>query len=88
VEYYSSELQVTPETPPAFLWHTNADSGVPPENSVLFYLALRNAKVPAELHVYELGRHGLGLAGGSIGAEKWPGQCLEWMRGRGLLEKR
>lgn len=88
VEYYSSELQVTPETPPTFLWHTDADTGVPPENSVLFYLALRKAKVPADLHIYEQGRHGLGLAAGAVGAERWPEQCLAWMRGRGLLEKK
>ena len=87
VESYSNELQVTPETPPTFLWHTDGDTGVVPENSVLFYLALRKAKVPAELHVYEQGKHGLGLAAGAIGAESWPDQCIAWMRGRGLLEK-
>jgi acetyl esterase/lipase len=87
VESFSNELQVTPQTPPAFLWHTDADSGVPPQNSVLFYLALKKAKVPAELHIYEQGRHGLGLADGAIGAESWPEQCLAWMRGRGLLGK-
>jgi len=87
VESFSNELQVTPETPPAFLWHTDADLGVPPENSVLFYLALKKAKVPAELHVYEQGRHGLGLAAGSVGAESWPELCLIWMRGRGLLNE-
>lgn len=87
VESYSNELQVTKDTPPTFLWHTNADSGVVPENSVLFYLALRKAKVPAELHIYEHGRHGLGLAAGHVGAEKWPDQCIAWMKGRGLLDK-
>lgn len=87
VETYSNELQVTPETPPTFLWHTDGDTGVVPENSVLFYLALRKAKVPAELHIYEQGRHGLGLAAGSIGAESWPDQCIAWMKGRGLLGK-
>jgi acetyl esterase/lipase len=86
VESMSSELQVTPRTPPTFLWHTDADSGVTPENSVLFYLALRKAKVPAELHVYEKGRHGLGLAAGAPGAAVWPAACIEWMRGRGLLD--
>jgi acetyl esterase/lipase len=87
VESYSNELQVTPETPPTFLWHTDGDKGVVPENSVLFYLALRKAGVPAELHIYEQGRHGLGLAAGAIGAESWPAQCIAWMKGRGLLEK-
>jgi acetyl esterase/lipase len=85
VESMSNELQVTSETPPTFLWHTDADTGVPPENSVLFYLALRKAKVPAELHVYEKGRHGLGLAGGVPAVSNWPGACIDWMRGRGLL---
>src|SRR5262249_15945413 len=47
VEYLSSELQVTPQTPPTFLFHTNADTGVPPENSAMFYMALRRAGVPA-----------------------------------------
>ncbi len=87
IESYSNELQVTPETPPTFLWHTDGDTGVVPENSVLFYLALRKAKVPAELHIYEQGKHGLGLAAGAIGAESWPDQCIAWMKGRGLLGK-
>ena len=88
VEKFSNELQVTPQTPPAFLWHTDADKGVPSENSVAFYLALRKAGVPAELHVYEQGRHGLGLAQTTPGADSWPESCIKWMRGRGLLEKK
>ncbi len=88
VELMSNELQVTPETPPTFLWHTDGDTGVPSENSVLFYLALRKAKVPAELHVYEKGRHGLGLAAKQPGAARWPDSCIDWMRARGLLEKK
>jgi acetyl esterase/lipase len=87
VESLSNELQVTPETPPTFLWHTDADSGVPPENSVLFYLALRKAKVPAELHVFEKGKHGLGLAAGVPAVSSWPDRAIDWMRGRGLLDK-
>ncbi len=86
VELMSNELQVTSETPPTFLFHTDEDTGVPPENSVLFYLALRKAKVPAELHIFEKGRHGLGLAKTTPGASAWPQLCIEWMRGRGLLE--
>jgi acetyl esterase/lipase len=85
VEKFSNELAVTSDTPPVFLWHTDEDSGVPPENSVLFYLALRKAKVPAELHVYEKGRHGLGLAAKQPGADTWPASAIAWMRARGLL---
>jgi acetyl esterase/lipase len=88
VRKFSNELQVTAETPPTFLWHTDADQGVPSENSVLFYLALRKAKVPAELHIYETGRHGLGLAEKTVGAASWPASCIDWMRGRGLLQKK
>jgi acetyl esterase/lipase len=76
----SNETQVTPETPPAFLFHTTTDSGVPAENSVLFYLALRKAGVPAEMHIYERGQHGVGLALFDPILSSWPKQLEEWMR--------
>jgi acetyl esterase/lipase len=85
VELMSNELQVTPQTPPTFLFHTNADTGVPPENSVLFYMALRKAGVPAELHIYERGPHGVGLAQTDEALSSWPGRLAAWMRVRGLL---
>jgi len=81
----SNEKQVTAQTPPTFLFHTDEDKGVPPENSVAFYLALRRHGVPAELHIYRQGRHGLGLARGVVGTENWPKQCEQWLRGLGLL---
>ena len=84
----SNEKQVTAETPPTFLIHTDEDTGVPPENSVQFYLALRRAKVPAELHVYRTGRHGLGLAASTPGTATWPKNCEDWLRGQGLLSKK
>jgi acetyl esterase/lipase len=83
----SNEKQVTPETPPAFLYHTDADAGVPAENSVQFYLALRRAKVPAELHIYREGGHGVRSTKGLPVAEMWPKECEQWMRGLKLLEK-
>jgi len=61
VEFLSNERQVTSETPPCFVWHTWEDRGVPVENSLLFAAALRRAGVPFALHVYERGRHGIGL---------------------------
>jgi acetyl esterase/lipase len=82
-----NETQVTAKTPPTFLFHTNEDSGVPPENSILFYLALRKNKVPAELHVYEKGRHGVGLASGDPILKTWPDRLDGWLRTRGLLKK-
>ena len=88
VESLSNEKVVTPETPPTFLFHTGEDRSVMPENSVLFYLALRKAKVPAEMHIYEHGRHGMGLAAGDPVLSGWPMLCADWLRGRGVLAKK
>jgi len=85
VESLSNELQVTAQTPPTFLFHTSADTTVPPENSVLFYMALRKAGVPAEMHVYERGPHGVGLAQTDEALSSWPSRLAAWLRGRGLL---
>ena len=81
----STDRQVTAKTPPTFLFHTNEDAGVPPQNSVAFYLALKNAGVPAELHIYEKGAHGVGLAPADRELSTWPDRMLGWMRGRGLM---
>lgn len=86
VELLSNELQVTAETPPTFLLHTNEDTGVPPENSVLFYLALRKAGVPAELHIYERGGHGVGLAPTDKVLSSWPARLADWLYSRGYLK--
>ncbi|MBM3787117.1 MAG: alpha/beta hydrolase [Acidobacteria bacterium] len=82
VENLSNERAVTKETPPTFLFHTNADVGVPPENSVLFYLALRKNGVPAELHIYENGPHGVGLAWSDMTLSSWPARLADWLRNR------
>lgn len=81
----SNELQVSPQTPPTFLVHTSEDSGVPAENSVLFYLALRKAGVPAEMHIYEKGPHGFGLGSLDAVLSSWPARLADWLRGRGVL---
>ena len=90
VELLSNERQVTRQTPPAFLIHTHGDNGVPAENSVAFFLALRKAKVPCELHVYEKGGHGFGLGvpGTPKATAAWPAACEGWLRGRGMLKKK
>ncbi len=82
VETLSNERAVTRETPPTFLFHTNADAGVPPENSVLFYLALRKHGVPAELHIYENGPHGVGLAWSDLALSSWPARLADWLKNR------
>jgi acetyl esterase/lipase len=81
----SNDRHVTRETPPTFLFHTNADTGVPAENSVQFYLALRKAGVPAELHVFEPGPHGVGLGMTHPALVAWPTLLSTWLRERGLL---
>ena len=87
VENLSNERQVTSETPPTFLVHTYEDKGVPAENSIYFYLALRKAKVPAEMHIYQKGSHGFGLGKKHSAVSSWPPRCADWMRGLGLLDK-
>jgi acetyl esterase/lipase len=82
VEDLSNELQVNSNTPPVFLFHTNQDAGVPPENSVLFYLACRKANVPAEMHIYENGPHGVGLGHMDIALSSWPARLADWLRRR------
>ena len=87
IDRLSADLQVTASTPPTFLFHTNADTGVVAENSVRFYLALRKAKVPAEMHIFENGPHGVGLALGDPALSAWPQLLAAWLRGRGLLSR-
>ncbi len=79
VRLLSNELQVDQNTPPTFLVHTSEDQTVPSENSVLFYLALKKAKVPAELHIFEQGHHGLGLGSQGMPFSNWPELFREWM---------
>ncbi|WP_145258344.1 alpha/beta hydrolase [Planctomycetes bacterium Pan216] len=86
-EKLSSEKQVTKETPPTFLVHGNNDKGVVPEQSILYYLALRRAGVPAELHIYEDGKHGFGLAQKDPVLGTWPDRLNDWMGRHGLLEQ-
>lgn len=82
----SSERQVNAQTPPTFLWHTSADRVVPPQNSVAYYLALQKHKVPCEMHIFEAGRHGVGLGKG-LAAERWTTLCQRWLVTRGVLRR-
>lgn len=88
VRSLSNEKQVTPQTPPTFLFHIDADNGVSPENSVQFYLALHRAGVPAEMHIYRAGPHGVGLAAQVPGTSTWPQRLRDWMQVQGLLAVR
>jgi acetyl esterase/lipase len=82
----SADLSVTPETPPTFIFQTNADTSVPAENSVHYYLALRKAGVPAEMHIFETGPHGVGLAADDPALGEWPGLLIRWLRVHKLVK--
>ena len=78
----SNELQVTPQTPPCFLWTTFEDKTVPLENTLLFAGALRKNHVPFDLHVYEKGAHGMGLKDKPPFAQPhpWANDCVFWLK--------
>ena len=85
VQLMSVEKQVTSATPPTLLIHTQEDTTVPVENSILFYQALTRAKVPAEMVLFEHGSHGMGMRAGLGTASDWPKRAEEWLKARGLL---
>ncbi len=82
--YASTHVKVTAKTPPSFIWFTSEDN-LNPEHGILFYQALRKAKVEAELHLYARGPHGLGLAPGDVSVKQWPQQLHLWLRQGGRL---
>lgn len=86
VALLSNDEQVTKDTPPAFIVHTADDAGVPVENSLRFAAALRKARVPVEIHVYEHGPHGFGLGGKDPILSSWPQRCAEWLRTHGFVK--
>ncbi len=78
IEKYSNEKQVDKNTPPTILIHSTDDHAVPVENSINYYLALKENEVPAEMHIYENGGHGYGL--GRFGTHlNWPEACEKWL---------
>ncbi|HEY7516482.1 MAG TPA: prolyl oligopeptidase family serine peptidase, partial [Vicinamibacteria bacterium] len=87
-EELSSERRVSSRTPPTFLFHTAEDAGVPAENSLAFFAALRAASVPAEIHVFQKGGHGVGLAAKDPALMVWPSLCRAWLEGLGMLRAR
>lgn len=82
----SNETQVTKNTPPTFLFHTAEDRAVPVENSVQYFLGCQKAGVPAELHVFPKGRHGVGLGKDQKGAQQWPELCKQWLTRLGMTK--
>lgn len=79
IRYFSNELQVSEKTPPTILFHAADDKAVPPENSLLFFQALNQKGVPAELHIYPVGGHGFSLATKNQSLGRWTQHLYEWM---------
>jgi acetyl esterase/lipase len=82
----SGEFAVRKDTPPTFIFQTNEDTVVPAENSLQYFLALRQAGVPAEMHVFEKGPHGVGLANDDAALSPWSSLLATWLRGRGVIK--
>lgn len=91
IDLLSNEKQVTPQTPPCFIWHTWEDNAVKVENSLSFAEALRKNGVPFDLHIYEKGPHGIGLSRGANGAASndvhpWAHDLLVWLKIRNFVK--
>jgi acetyl esterase/lipase len=84
IDFYSGELHVQPDTPPAFLVHSGDDTVVPVENSLVFYKALVNRGVPAEMHIYPFGGHGYSLAIGKGYLQSWTDMMYDWLKNLSL----
>ena len=79
VNYYSNELQVTSDTPPAILIHSNDDPAVPVQNSLVYHRALLANGIPSEMHLYPYGGHGYSLAIGNGHLSSWPDRVIQWI---------
>jgi acetyl esterase/lipase len=89
VKLLSNETQVTSNTPPCFIMHTWEDKAVKVENSLEFASALQRAGVPFDLHVYQLGRHGIGLADKPPfkNVHPWAKDLAFWLKAQGFVNK-
>lgn len=85
LETLSNDKHVTADTPPTFLFHTAEDKGVSVQNSLDFFMALKKAGVPSEMHIYQDGPHGVGMAPADPAVYGWKDRLLDWMRGSGFL---
>jgi len=85
-ELMSNEKQVTSQTPPTFIFHTTDDNSVPVENAMAYYAALRKNGVEAEMHIFEHGRHGVGLAPGDWVLSSWADLLAKWLVRHGITK--
>lgn len=83
---FSSDQQVSGDTPPTLLFHASDDKSVPPENSIRFYRALLENRVSAEMHLFMQGGHGFALRGLEGSVAHWPDCLKEWLGAQGLMK--
>ena len=86
VELMSNEKQVTKDTPPTFIFHTTDDQVVPVENALAYYTALHKNGVEVEMHIFEHGRHGVGLAPGDWVLSSWSDLLAKWLVRHGITK--
>ncbi|MGE5499086.1 MAG: alpha/beta hydrolase [Syntrophothermus sp.] len=84
IQRFSNELQVTKDTPPAFIVHSADDRSVPVENSISYFSALKRMGITGEMHIYEKGGHGYGLAENTGTQSAWPDALLKWIQVNGF----
>ena len=80
IEKYSNEKQINAATPPTYIVHAFDDTSVVIENSIQYFLALRKNKVPAEIHLFQSGKHGFGLGRPATTSQNWTKQCEDWLK--------
>jgi acetyl esterase/lipase len=85
VKRFSNELQITAETPPAFLVHSADDNAVPVMNSIGYFRGLQKNNIPVELHIFQKGGHGYGLSPNGGTESSWPDLCIKWMKQMGIF---
>jgi acetyl esterase/lipase len=85
IDLYSNEKQVNSNTPPTFIVHAQDDTTVPVQNAVMMYQALVNAKVKAEMHLFQAGGHGFGMPN-PTSKQLWFNWCIDWMGSNGWLK--
>lgn len=85
-KFLSNETQVTKDTPPTFLFHTTDDQSVPVENALAYYAALRKNGVESEMHIFEHGRHGVGLAPDNWILSTWSDLLAKWLVRHGIAK--
>jgi acetyl esterase/lipase len=84
INRFSNEMQVNEKTPPAFMVHSADDKTVPVKNSMVYYEALLRYGIPSELHIFQKGGHGYGMAGGKDTQSSWPDLCIKWLKASGF----